>query len=111
MVYHSKGLIIIRKMKMTNKLCSICLELNENANTITLPNCNHVLHSSCFCQYIKVNDGYRITCPLCREDIISIRPKVLVLPYEQLQYIHHQHVQTRPSRLLNRIKKTFCFST
>lgn len=94
---------------MANKLCSICLELNEKANTITLPNCNHVLHSSCFCQYVESNEGYNITCPLCREEIISIHPKVLIIPYEQIQYL--QRRPSRSSRFMNRIKKSLCLST
>ena len=83
---------------MPNKLCMICLDSLENTNNINLPKCNHILHSSCFCEYIQKRNGYEINCPVCREEILCIYPHIVIVPVNDVQY-------RPPKRILEKTKK------
>lgn len=59
--------------------CPICLEpITNTENKMILPKCKHVIHSSCFCEFIEKNLD-NVTCPLCREHLLKIPEKVTIL--------------------------------
>ena len=89
---------------MPNKLCMICLDSVQDTNNITLPTCNHILHSSCFCEYIQMNAGFEIKCPVCRTEILCVYPHIIMVPV--------QDIQVRPAPRVGfwkKIKNVLCF--
>lgn len=56
--------------------CVICLEeFIANDKRTQLPNCSHVVHSSCFFKYVNHNLNNKINqvaCPICREVYINV---------------------------------------
>jgi hypothetical protein len=52
--------------------CAICLDSIRDGTLIrTLNNCSHQFHLSCIDEWLASNN---VRCPLCRTDIITIRP-------------------------------------
>lgn len=70
-------------------ICTICLEsINETDKIIRLPNCQHIFHSQCFCNFASSNldnEHTRLLCPICREICISIREENSNLQQQQQQ--------------------------
>lgn len=60
--------------------CVICLEeFIANDKRTQLPNCSHVVHSSCFFKYVNHNLNNRINqvaCPICREVCVNVNSNV-----------------------------------
>lgn len=65
-------------MATSDAECPICLEPIITENKMVLPKCKHVIHSSCFCEFIEKNLD-NVSCPLCREHLLKIPEKVTVL--------------------------------
>lgn len=60
-------------------VCAICLEDMETGKTTSFEGCDHVVHSKCFFDYantvLNTNASHRtVSCPICRNAIITIRP-------------------------------------
>ncbi len=48
------------------KVCSICYQnLQIGENLIKIPGCEHVFHSKCILQWVKI----KVNCPYCRANI------------------------------------------
>jgi len=55
--------------------CVFCLDdMNDENSTIVLDGCNHVVHTSCFLDYVKynINKQHKIMCPICRHIVVDI---------------------------------------
>lgn len=66
--------------------CCICIESIDNDTPfITLPHCEHKLHSNCFIKYVDYNmripTTEPITCPICRAQLLE-RPLPIRLHVE-----------------------------
>ena len=56
----------VEKIKESNTECCICLE--KGSNKFLKLKCDHLFHEKCIKNWIEDHN----TCPICREDIITI---------------------------------------
>ena len=74
----TNGNIISRNSKMMTQAlpqCVFCLDdMSDESQTITLQGCKHVMHTSCFSDYVtyNMNKNEAIVCPVCRHVVINL---------------------------------------
>jgi hypothetical protein len=74
--------------------CVLCLDdMIDESLTIALDGCNHVMHTSCFLDYVKynINKQRKIACPICRHIVVDIpmvaAPQVIPPPEDHIVYV------------------------
>lgn len=64
--------------------CPICLEdICALETRVSLPGCNHIMHKSCFVEFLTYNVGkanrtQTITCPMCRKCLVEVQREHVV---------------------------------
>jgi hypothetical protein len=77
--------------------CVFCLDdMNDESLTIMLDGCNHVVHTSCFLDYVKynINKQHKIMCPICRHVVVDI--PIVAVPQEVPEELELATVYVRP---------------
>ena len=56
--------------------CVFCLDdMDDESLTVRLDGCHHIMHTSCFLEYVKHNLSNKkdcVLCPICRHIVIEI---------------------------------------
>ena len=77
--------------------CVFCLDdMNDESSTVMLDGCNHVVHTSCFLEYVKynINKHRKIMCPICRHVVVDI--PLVAVPQEVPEEPESTTIYVRP---------------
>lgn len=78
--------------------CVFCLEkIEDDQNTSRFPNCSHIVHSSCFFEYMchALNSKSKnISCPICRSVHIVLNIPSLETSASASVNIHNQDMMS-----------------
>ena len=59
----TNGSDYIYKSIVSDEVCSICTDNDNNETKVKIDNCRHIFHRTCLQEWFKTNS----TCPLCRK--------------------------------------------